>query len=126
MVLIRSKIKPYEENVMATGSNIATYVPRKCYFQLTYFDYEFLYPKVDTVVYLGDASELKDRLPTKKGYLYFQDAESYANHGFLNSQSHKLDEGEMVIMQTSEAIAKRTIFDISGMMEKLNQTFKTR
>jgi hypothetical protein len=104
---------------MAICSNTTTYVSKKCYFKLTYFDYDFLYPKVDTVVYLGNASELKDKLPTKEGYLYFQDAESYANHGFLNSQGHKLDEGEMVIMQTSEAIAKKTIFDINGMVQEL-------
>ena len=48
---------------MVISNNITTYVSRKCYFQLTYFDYEFLYPKVDTVVYLGNASELKDKLP---------------------------------------------------------------
>jgi len=104
---------------MATVSNTTTYVPRKCYFQLSYFDYDFLYPKVDTVVYLGNASELKNKLPTEEGYLYFQDAESYANHGFLNSKGHKLDEGEMVVMQKSEVIAKKTIFDIDGIVQKL-------
>lgn len=107
---------------MATGSNLISYVPGKCYFKLTYFDSDFLYPKVDTLVYLGNASELKDRLPTKEGYLYFQDAGSYVNHGFLNSQSHEIEEGEMVIMQTSEAIAKRTIMDeMYGLAEAFTQ-----
>ncbi|WP_367154869.1 hypothetical protein [Methylomonas sp. HYX-M1] len=109
---------------MDTVSNTTTYVSRKCYFQLSYFDYDFLYPKVDTVVYLGNAYELKDKLPTEEGYLYFQDAESYANHGFLNSKGHKLDEGEMVVMQKSEAIAKKTIIDINSFIEKFKNLAK--
>lgn len=109
---------------MTADSNTATFVPKKCYFQLSYYDYDFLYPKVDTVVYLGNASELKNKLPTEEGYLYFQDAESYANHGFLNSKGHKLAEGEMVVMQKSEIIAKKTIIDINSFVEKLKNMAK--
>jgi hypothetical protein len=70
-------------------------------------------------VYLGNAFELKDKFPTKDGYLYFQDAESYVNHGFLNSQGHKLDEGEIVVMQTNEVEAKKTIFDLNRLIQEL-------
>lgn len=105
---------------MFSNNNLTPYIVGKCYFKLTYFDYEFIYPRIDTIVYLGNALELKDKFPTKDGYLYFQDAESYVNHGFLNSHGHKLDEGEVVVMQTNEVEAKKTIFDINGLIHELN------
>jgi hypothetical protein len=106
---------------MTTNCNKTAYISKRCYFKFVYFDYDFLYPRIDTVVYLGNDLELKNKLPTEKGYLYFQDAESYVAHGFLNSQGHKLDEGEMSIMQVSETLAKRTIFDINGINHNLNE-----
>lgn len=111
---------------MAINNDKNYYVSKKCYIMFAYYDYDCIYPKLDTLVYLGNASELKDRLPTEEGFLYFQDTESYANHGFLNSYGHELDEGEMLIKETSEAIAKKTIFDINGIMQELMRWNTTR
>jgi hypothetical protein len=110
---------------MISDNSITGYTSRKCYFKVAYYDYDLRYPKVETVVYLGNASELKDSLPTKEACLYFQDAESYVNHGFLNSQGHKLDEGEMIIMQFSEANVKKSIFDFDEMVQELIRWNKT-
>ncbi|CAG7856530.1 hypothetical protein MCAMS1_01052 [biofilm metagenome] len=108
-----------------TINDANNYIPNKCYFKVAYYDYDLRYPKVETVIYLGNAFELKDRLPTQEAYLYFQDAESFSNHGFLNSQGHKLDEGEMGIFQFTEANAKKFVYDIDGMINELMRWNKT-
>lgn len=111
---------------MTIDDEVHIYIPKKCYFMFAYYDDDCVYPMLTTLVYIGSALELKDRLQAEEGFLYFQDAESYANHGFLNSYGHKLDKDEIIIKEISEAIAKKTIFDINGIVQKLMRWNKTR
>lgn len=100
------------------------YKSKKCYFTFAYFDINYDYPVIETYIYLGNASELKDKIPTKEGFLYFQDAESYVHHGFLNSKRHKLESGEVRIWQISEAEVKESLLDYDGLIQELKKCNK--
>ena len=100
---------------------IAYFNRNKCYFRFTYFDVNYEFPCIETYIYLGDASELKDKIPTTEGFLYFQDAESYANHGILNSNRHKLENGEMRIWEIIEVEAKKNILNYDQLIQALKE-----
>jgi hypothetical protein len=106
---------------MADEDTTPYFIRNKCYFRFTYFDTDYEYPAIDTWVYLGDSNtpELKDKIPADAGFLYFQDADSYANHGFLNSKRHKLEDGEMRVWQISEADAKEKLLHFDGLIQAL-------
>ena len=104
---------------MSNEDQIAYFNRNKCYFSFAYFDTDYECPSIETWVYLGNASELKDKTPATEGFLYFQDADSYANHGFLNAKSHKLENGEMRVWQISEADAKEKLLNFDGLIQAL-------
>ncbi len=100
---------------------IAYFNRNKCYFRVNYFDTNYEFPSIETYIYLGDALEMKERIPVTEGFLYFQDAESYVNHGCLNSKAHKLENGEMRIWQISEDEAKKKILNFEELIESLKE-----
>lgn len=104
---------------IANEKRLAYFNRNKCYFRFNYFDSNYVYPSIETYVYLGDALELNEKITTMEGFLYFQDAESYANHGPLNSKGHKLEDGEMRIWQISEVDAKNKILNFDGLIQAL-------
>ncbi|WP_031433035.1 hypothetical protein [Methylomarinum vadi] len=93
----------------------------KCYFRFNYFDSNYEFPSIETYIYLGNALEMKEKIPIMEGFLYFQDAESFANHGFLNSKRHELENDEMRIWQISEAEAKKKLLNFDQLIQVLKE-----
>ena len=97
-----------------------SYIVGEIYFRLSYYDEHLIYPEIETVVYLGEGAELKEELNGKTGFLYFQDAESFAKLGSLNCLSSKQNRDEIVVRATEKRDAKLMIFDIEGLISELN------
>lgn len=104
---------------IANEDQTAYFNRNKCYFRLNYFDVNHECPSIETYIYLGSALEVKEKIPVTEGFLYFQDAESYANYGFLNSKGHRLENDEMRIWQISETEAKKKILNFDELIKTL-------
>jgi len=106
---------------MTSENSTPCFYRNKCYFRFNYFDTNYEFPNIETYIYLGNALEMKEKIPITEGFLYFQDAESYANHGFLNSKRHKLENNEMRIWQISEVEAKNKLLNYDQLIQVLKE-----
>ena len=101
---------------------MAEFIKHKPYFKLSFYDKDFKYFQIETLIFLGKKYPLEGNIPDELDqvdgdFLYFQDVYSFVKNENLNNYDKNLVDVD--IFTFSKLDAEKIILDFNQLTQKL-------